>query len=306
MKKSWPLIGHLAAGGAYAIFGFNIVFCKDIANSGIVSPIVLFTLRAIGAAAVFWLLSLAVPKEKVPPRDILMMVLASVLGLFIPQLTFLSAITMTTSIDLSILSTLSPIFTMIFAAIFVHEPITFKKAAGVVLSFAGILFLIYNSADSGSGAEHTKPLGIVLMLLNCISFAAYLGIFRPLISRYSVITFMKWMFLSALLISLPLSAKGLFTTDYAAISTQVGLEIAFLIVFATIVAYFLIPLGQKHIRPTLVSMYSYLQPIIAVLLSIIIGMDHLNWKKVLAIVLVFTGVAIVSRSRAAEHNVSKT
>ena len=103
------LAGHLAAAGAYIIFGFNIIFCKDIASTHTVSPIVLFTLRAIGASALFWACSLFRPKEKVPPRDLLLILLASMVGLFIPQLTFLGAITMTTSIDSAILGTLAPI-----------------------------------------------------------------------------------------------------------------------------------------------------------------------------------------------------
>lgn len=293
------LAGHLAAAGAYIIFGFNIIFCKDIASTHTVSPIVLFTLRAIGASALFWACSLFRPKEKVPPRDLLLILLASMVGLFIPQLTFLGAITMTTSIDSAILGTLAPIFTMIFAAIFLKEPVTFKKASGVAMSFVGIILLILNSANTHNGVDSTRPAGVALMLLNALSFAAYLGIFRPLISRYSVVTFMKWMFLFSLIVSLPLSFKGLMQTDFSAIGTTTALEILFVIVFATFVAYFLIPLGQKKIRPTLISLYSYLQPMIACAVSIAIGMDSLNLIKFLSIILVFSGVALVSRSRSA-------
>ena len=293
------LAGHLAAAVAYIIFGFNIIFCKDIASTHTVSPIVLFTLRAIGASALFWACSLFRPKEKVPPRDLLLILLASMVGLFIPQLTFLGAITMTTSIDSAILGTLAPIFTMIFAAIFLKEPVTFKKASGVAMSFVGIILLILNSANTHNGVDSTRPAGVALMLLNALSFAAYLGIFRPLISRYSVVTFMKWMFLFSLIVSLPLSFKGLMQTDFSAIGTATALEILFVIVFATFVAYFLIPLGQKKIRPTLISLYSYLQPMIACAVSIAIGMDSLNLIKLLSIILVFSGVALVSRSRSA-------
>ena len=293
------MAGHLAAAGAYIIFGFNIIFCKDIASTHTVSPIVLFTLRAIGASALFWACSLFRPKEKVPPRDLLLILLASMVGLFIPQLTFLGAITMTTSIDSAILGTLAPIFTMIFAAIFLKEPVTFKKASGVAMSFVGIILLILNSANTHNGVDSTRPAGVALMLLNALSFAAYLGIFRPLISRYSVVTFMKWMFLFSLIVSLPLSFKGLMQTDFSAIGTTTALEILFVIVFATFVAYFLIPLGQKKIRPTIVSLYSYLQPMIACAVSIAIGMDSLNLIKFLSIILVFSGVALVSRSRSA-------
>jgi len=298
MQRS-KLGGHLAAAGAYAIFGFNIVFNKDIANAGVVSPMVLFTLRAIGATALFWLLSLFLPREKVSGRDLLQMVLASFLGLFVPQLTFLFAIGLSTSIDCAVLGSLTPIYTMCFAFLFLGEPITLKKAGGVAVSLAGVLLLIFNSVHAPGAVDRTQPLGVVLLLLNGLSFAGYLGAFRPLIARYSVVTFMKWMFLFSMLLSLPFSWHGLFHTDYAAITPTLGWEIAYVIFFATFVAYFLIPVGQKQLRPTLVSMYSYLQPMIAAALSIAIGMDRFTWQKALAALLVFGGVFLVNRSRAA-------
>ena len=291
------LIGHLAAAGAYGIFGFNIVFCKDIANSDVLSPYVLFTLRAVGATALFWLISLFMPSEKVDRGDFWKIAAASSIGLFLTQISFLIAITMATSIDTAIMGTLGPIFTMFFAFLFLGEPITGKKAGGVALSFAGVLYLIYNSVHSG-GADHSTPLGIVLLLVNSLSFSLYLGLFRPLISKYSVVTFMKWMFLFSLLLSLPISFRGFLQTDFTAVPARVGWEVGYLVFFATFVAYFLIPFGQKRLRPTLVSMYSYLQPVLATAVSIWIGLDHLTWQKLLATVLIVGGVILVSRSRA--------
>ena len=297
-QRSDKLLGHLSVAGAYTIFGLNIVFCKDIANSEVISPVVLFTLRALGASALFWLLSFLMPRERVERGDFPKIALASFVGLFVPQMTFLMAITMATTIDTAIIGTLGPIFTMIFAFLFLKEPITGKKAGGVALSFAGVVFLILNSVQQG-GASSTSPMGIFLLLLNCVSFSLYLGVFRPLISKYSVVTFMKWMFLFSLILVLPFSAKGLMETDFAAIPTKVCWEIGYLVFFATFVAYFLIPFGQKRIRPTLVSMYNYLQPIIAAVVSIWIGMDVITWKKLAATTLIVVGVILVNRSRAA-------
>ncbi len=299
MQKD-KLKGHLSIAAAYTIFGLNLVFCKDIANSETLSPYALFTLRAVGASALFWLLSLFTPKEKVAKGDFRKIAAASLIGLFIPQMTFLMAITMTSAIDTAIIGTLGPIFTMFFAFMFLKEPITGKKAGGVAISFAGILFLIFNSVHEG-GAAATSPMGVFLLLVNSLSFSLYLVLFRPLISRYSVITFMKWSFLFSLILSLPISARELVTTDFMAIPADVLWEVAYLIFFATFVAYFLIPYGQKYIRPTLVSMYSYLQPIIAAIVSIWAGVDTLTWQKVLASILVVGGVVLVSRSRAAHQ-----
>ena len=286
--------GHLAAGCAYTIFGINIIACKDIAACGLIPPIAIFTFRALGASVLFWLISLFLPKEKVPFRDILKIAVASFLGLFVTQLSFLCACSRTTAIDISILSTLTPIFTMFVAAIAVKEKITPKKAFGVALSFTGILFLILNTASNSNGVEKSSVWGILLMMLNALSFASYLGIFRPLISKYSVVTFMKWMFLCSLLISLPFSASDILTVPYAAIPSKVVLELAFLIVMATFVSYLLIPIGQKNLKPTLVGMYSYLQPIIACIIAVSTGMDSFTWQKILATAMVASGVVIVS------------
>lgn len=271
---------------------------KDLSNSGILSPMVIFTLRAIGASTLFWILSLFMPREKVAPKDLLLIVAASILGLFIPQLTFLEASPITTAIDTSILGSITPIFTMFVAAIFLKEPLTWKKVLGVALSFAGVIFLILNSITLAHGASETKPLGVVLLIANTLSFALYLGIFRPLIEKYSVVTFMKWMFLVSLVVSLPFSARGLVSSQYGILTPKLWCELGFLVIFATFVAYFLIPYGQKILRPTVVSMYTYVQPVLAVFISIASGIDTLSWQKVVAMILIFSGVVIVNRSRA--------
>lgn len=296
MKKR-QLIGHLASFGAYAIFGLNIIFCKDIANQGELSPILLFTLRAFCAGTLFWLLGLFTRHESVPKGDLLRMAGAAMLGLIIPQLTFLTAITMTAPVDLSVVQSMTPIMTMFVAAIFLKEPITWKKAGGVALSFVGVIWIILQSTHSG-GVATTRPLGIILTITNALSFALYLGVCRPVIQRYSVVTLMKWMFLFAFILSLPFSAGQIVSLDYGAIPAKIWWEVGYLILFATFIAYFLIPMGQQRIRPTLVSMYGYLQPLIAAAVGVAVGMDRLTWMKIAAAVCVFTGVALVNRSRA--------
>lgn len=261
----------------------------------------LFCLRAIGATALFWLLSLFIPKEKIDPKDLPKIFVASMLGLFLTQVSFLKAITLATSIDVSIANTCTPIMTMFVAAIALKEPITGKKIGGVLMSLAGVLLLIFNSVGLGGGASETKPMGIVLTVVNALTFALYLGIFRPLIAKYNVVTFMKWMFLFSMLVALPFNARHLAQVPFGQMESKVLWQVAYVVVCATFVAYFLIPVGQKRLRPTLVSMYNYTQPIIATLISIIIGLDRMTWQKVVAMVLVFTGVWIVNQSRAATH-----
>ena len=290
------IIGHLACLIAYAIFGFNIIVCKDLTSGQLISPLAIFCLRAMGAGALFWLISMFMPKEKVEKKDYIKIFAASLLGFFICQITFLMGIPHITPMDCSILTAISPIYTMIIAAMVLKEPITLQKAGGVAISFAGIIYLIVSKVSLGGAAE-TTPFGIFMLILNSLSFSLYLGIFKPLISKYSVVTFMKWIFLFAFAISAPFSAKEIITLDWGIIPTIQLAELAFLVAFATFITYFLIPIGQKRIRPTLVSMYSYIQPIVAILISICTGMEMLTWQKILAATMVFGGVIIVSYSK---------
>ena len=295
-------IGHLACFIAYAIFGINIILCKDLTSSRLISPIALFGLRSLGAGLLFWLISYFLPKEKVDKKDFGKILMASLLGFFLTQVTFLMAIPDITPMDCSIVSSLSPIYTMFIAAYVLKEPITLRKAGGVAISFFGIIYLIMNSVTGAGGTIETNWVGILLMIANSLSFSLYLGLFKPVITKYSVITFMKWIFLFATLFSFPWTVSELRTFDYSLLTSTYLSELAFLIICSTFITYFLIPLGQKRIRPTLVSMYSYVQPIIAIVISIWVGMDTLSWQKLLAAAMVFGGVVLVNYSRSAKGN----
>ncbi|MBR4689569.1 MAG: DMT family transporter [Bacteroidales bacterium] len=299
--KNNKLLGHIAIFLAYTIFGFNIITCKNLVSFGVISPIGIFFLRALGATICFWLVSLFLPKEKVDKKDLPKIFLASMLGLFLTQMSFLKAMTITTPVDAAIITTLTPVFTMFIAAIFLKEPITFKKAGGVGLSFVGVILLILNSVHTPNGIEHSHPLGLCLMICNCLFFALYLGAFRPLVQKYGTITFMKWMFLFSMLVAIPFNIGEMATTDYSLLTSEFMWNLAFTVICATFIAYFLVPIGQKNLRPTIVSMYAYVQPFIATIVSIIIGMDVMTWQKILAAILVFSGVYLVNKSKAKEN-----
>lgn len=337
------IIGNLACFIAYLIFGFNIIFCKNIADCGLVSPMSLYLMRAIGALALFWLISLFYkeqpypasetfhpnnsaersgelelrlsasetfhpnnlverPKASVPApkiggielRDLWKVAVASLLGLFLTQLTFLKAVTLTTALDISILSLLSPIMALIVAVTFRIYKFSLAGVAGLAISFCGVLFLVLNTVSIRSGAASTSLGGIVLMLVNTLSFANYIVLFKRTIKKYGVVTFMKWMFLFSTLYALPFGLKGLFEVDYAALTPAIVWQILFVVVCSTFISYFLIPIGQKRLNPVLLCMYTYVQPIVAMAISLAAGMDTMTWGKAIATALVFIGVSLVN------------
>ncbi|MBO4264111.1 MAG: DMT family transporter, partial [Bacteroidales bacterium] len=158
----------------------------------------------------------------------------------------------------------------------------------------GVITLVFNSVSIRGGADATSVPGILCMVANTVCFASYVGMFKPLIQKYPVVVFMKWMFLFASLMALPFSFRAFGASRLADFPENIAWHVAYVVVVATFVAYFLIPIGQKRLRPVVVCMYTYVQPVIAMVIALVMGLDSLNVPKVLAAVLVFAGVGLVN------------
>ncbi len=289
--------GHIALLVANIIFGLNLPITRSLIPDTL-SPYVLTTFRMTGAAALFWLVSLFIRKEHVPLKDVGMLALASLFGIVLNQIPFLVGLSYTSPVDASIVVTLLPVFCMILAAIVLKEPITFKKAAGVLIGATGVLLLILGQYSASDIKMDNNILGDLIIFISVTSFAIYLTFFKKLISRYSPITLMKWMFLFASLVTIPLYGKEVLAVDYSALDQAVYWKIAFIVGCSTFFTFMLIPIGQKNLRPTTVSMYNYLQPIVASLVAVILGMSSFGWDKALAALLVFVGVYLVTKSKS--------
>jgi drug/metabolite transporter (DMT)-like permease len=292
-KKKIP--GHLALFVAYVIFGLNIPISRSVMPDTI-DPFALTYFRMTGGAALFWLLSLFVKKEKVSSGDLMLLFLASIFALILNQTSFIAGLSMTTPVDASIIQTILPVVSMFLAAFIQKEPITWKKFIGVLIGLSGTLLLISSHAQADGGNRNVS--GNLLVLCSVISFSLYLTLFKNLILRYSPVTLMKWMFLFAVAVCLPFSYKAVAGVDYEGMSAGNWMRIAFVVVMATFVSYLLIPVGQKVLRPTTVSMYNYLQPVTASMAGVVMGLAVFEYDSVLSAILVFTGVYIVTTSKS--------
>jgi drug/metabolite transporter (DMT)-like permease len=287
--------GHIALAAAYIIFGFNTPVMKSVLTDGGISPVALAFFRIAGAASLFWIASVFVKREKVSRRDLFLLFGASMTGIFINQVLFGIGLSGTSPIDASVITSVAPVITMILAAFFLKEPITWQKVIGVFIGASGALLLIFNNNSSRDGAGF---IGNLLCILSTLSFAIYLTTFKNLIMRYSPVTLMKWMFLFAFICSLPVCWRDVTAIDYRTLQVKTWLEILYIVGLATFFSYLLIPVGQKYLRPTIVSMYNYVQPVVSSLIAVAVGMDVFGWKKGLAALLVFTGVYVVTHSKS--------
>lgn len=288
------LQAHTAVLLANIIFGLGVPVTKLLLDQW-VSPMAYMATRCLGAAAIFWLISLFLPCEKVAPRDLTVIILGGLLGIVVSQTLTAWALTFTTPVYFSLIATLTPVATMLCAALFIGEKISVRGIAGVALGVAGAMLMVFVGWQGGSGKNDI--LGIALTLLSMFTWAVYLIITRKVSARYTAVTQMKWVFLASAIAVLPFSLTDLQSaTLYSAATQWSGLaEMAFIVVFATVAGYFAIPFAMRYLKATTVSVYTNLQPIVASLVAIALSQDVLTWDKPVALVLVLLSAWLVTK-----------
>ena len=295
-KSNKPLIAHICLFCACAFWGLMAPLGKDAMPHGL-TGIDMVSFRVTGGAVLFWITSLFTAKEHVPAKDLLMFVGAAVLGLVTNQCCYTIGLSITSPVNASIVTTSMPIFAMLLAALILKEPITGKKAGGVVMGCTGAIILIVTSA-AAANSKVGDLRGDLLCMGAQFSFALYLSLFSSLIKRYSVFTVNKWMFTYATILILPFSYRHVAAVDFAAVPMRTWLETGFVVFFGTYVSYILMMVGQRTLRPTVVSIYNYVQPIVAVTVSILTGIGVFKPSQGIAVLLVFGGVWLVTKSKS--------
>lgn len=260
------------------------------------SPLAVTTFRMVGGAACFWLLSMFCKKEHVNHRDLLTLFFAALFALVFNQGVYIFGLSLTSPVDASIVTTTLPIVTMIIAALYLKEPVTGKKVLGIFSGAMGALILILSSQNAANGGG--SILGDLLCLTAQISFSIYLTVFKGLSQRYSPVTLNKWMFVYASMCYIPFSYRDIAAIQWETIPTNALLQVGYVVLGGTFVAYICLMAAQRHLRPTVVSMYNYMQPTVASIVAIAIGMATFNVQKGIAVVLVFLGVYFVTQSKS--------
>lgn len=293
-----PLLAHLSLAGAAVCWGLMSPLGKDAMQHGI-DGITLVSLRVLGGAILFWLTSLFTPREIISRKHIALLCLAAVFGLVGNQCCFTIGLSLTSPVNAGIVTTTMPISALLLSALILKEPITLRKALGVALGCCGAVLLVMTSVRTAAGATGMGDLrGDLLCFAAQISYTIYLTVFGWLAKRYSIFTVNKWMFLSATCIVWPFTAQHVWQTPWSTLSMITLGEIAYVVVGGTFLAYILMIRGQQVLRPTVVSMYNYVQPIVAVIVSIVLGLAVFTLTHALAVALIFSGVALVTLSKS--------
>ena len=289
--KTWA---HLSLLAANIIYGVNYSIAKAVMPDHI-KPLALVSFRSILTAGLFWITSLFMPKEPVNRKDLLFLFGCSFFGVVINQILFLAGLNLTSPINSSIILSTNPIFAFVFAALILKERITFLKGSGLAIGLSGVLLLILQ--NSTPDLESSTFIGDVFTLVNTISWAFYTVIIKRMLEKYHPVTVMKWTFLFGMFTTIPAGYNQWSTMDWSSIPLNAWLGIGFVVVFATYLGYLLISFGLRRLSPTIVSTYTYTQPVIAAYIASMMGQDHIDLVMVVSALLIFAGVFVVSRQK---------
>lgn len=284
-----------AAFGASAIYGFNHTIAKGLMPTYI-RPYGFILLRVLGATILFWLISFWFPKEKIDRKDIMRLLGCTLLGMVINMNTFFKGLSLSTPINSAVLITLCPIIIFLLSVLILKEKITLLKVTGILLGFAGALSLILFTQVTGQNAENI-PLGNILFLINSTSYAFYLILAKPLTLKYHPITLMKWMFLIAFFINLPIGLSEFQEIAWLNLPTDAILKMVFVVAGTTFLAYLLNIFALNQLNASTLGVFIYLQPLLGILFAIFVGSDSLNILKIVAAILVFSGVYLVTKRK---------
>ncbi len=256
-----------------------------------VEPLGFIFIRVSITTALFFVLHRFWINEKVQKKDLLLLAVCGMFGVVINQEMFFLGLNITHPINAALIMIMTPILVFVISFFLSHEKATWQKILGLAFGAAGALIIISGKGFSFSGKT---VLGDFFILINATSYAVYLVIVRPLMKKYHPLTVVKWVFFFGLFPVLIFGFPQFNQIQWSGFTTQAWMGLAFVVFGTTFLAYLLNVLALREVHSSVVGAYIYMQPVLATIISIGLGKDHLTYQKILSAALIFSGVYMVS------------
>ena len=295
MKRNIDLraLALMAASGASIIYGANHTIAKGLMPD-VIRPHAFILLRVTGAALLFWLIAQFFPKERLKKKDRLLFLWCALFGMSINMTSFFKGLELSTPINSSVVITLVPVILLVLGRIFLKERISALKATGIFIGLVGAIGLVLLDVQTQTNAPNI-PLGNIYFILNALSYSIYLILVKPLTHQYHAITLMKYFFLIAVFLNIPLGYQEFTEVAWTSLDFDVIGQLSFVVVATTVLTYLFNIFALKQLSPSTIGAFIYLQPIIATIVAVASGADHLNAVRIFAALFIFAGVYLSSR-----------
>ena len=298
LREESALRAHGITLGAFICFGLMSPLCKWAMESGLVSGVSMAGFRLCGAALLFWAVSPVVPRQRVERGDWLPLIIMSLCGMGINQFCYVLGVQHTSPTNACVATTSTPVFTFILSAVFLHAAVTLRRVAGLIIAAAGALVLILGSQMEGGRSG--SPVGDAICLFSQLSVSFYFVFFSGVIKKYHPVVLMRWLFLISAVLTAPLWLHEMLSMPWKQLGPAEIWGSAYVVFFGSFISYLLMIVGQRHLEPATVTAYNYIQPVIASVVGISLGVDALTWQKVVAVICIAAGVWAISRRSQAQ------
>ena len=282
----------------------NVIWAMDYPFYAMVLGRYVEPLPMVTAALIVTALMSLVPllwerPERVERRDMWMFVAAALLVGVVRKLMMMYGLSRTSPIDGSIINTIGPLLVLVISVVLGYDKFTKRKVLGVLLGLSGAVAVVLTGANAAN--DHSHMDGNILIFLAACTSACYMVTFRKLVTRYKTTTVMRWIYCTSALMILPFGGEALLHTDFGALSGKFLFATLFVIFVPTYIPNLMLNYALRSVPPTVTSIYGYLQPVLAIVISVVMGLDKLRWNTIAFAVVIFVGVWLVISSYSTHH-----
>jgi len=287
------LKAHLLLSMMALIGGANYIIAKNVVPV-FIGPSGLIVIRAFSGAVFFMILDKLSPQQTpIEKQDYWKIFACSFAGVVVNQLFFFNGLALTSPINASLIMLVSPIVITLFAIFILKDKVSWLNGFGMFLGVSGALMLILSKKDLSSNQGNS--MGDLFIFINAISWGFYVILAAPLMQKYNPFKLLKWTFGIGAIFVLPFGYEQLISVDFNAFTPKAWFAFWFVLLFATYLAYYVHTAVLKHISPAISGVYVYFQPVVAAIISILVGVDSFSFTKLISALMIFVGVYLTGK-----------
>lgn len=286
------LLGHIGAIAAIIGWGLSFISTKTLMVEGELTPVEMYTYRFAAAYIILLLITINKAPFGHRWRDELRFAICGICAGSLYFITENFALEHTTAANVSMLASISPLFTIALVAVIYKTRIKGGVILGSLIAIVGVGFIILSN---GQGLE-IHPTGDLLALSASLSWAIYSLVIKPLLPLYSAFYISRKLFFYGVLTSFPLlflqqePSHLMLLFDLA--QPKFILNFLFLVLICSVAAYVIWNETMKILGPVTTNNYIYGQPVVTMIAGAIWLNEPITLFGAIGCLLIIGGLVI--------------
>jgi drug/metabolite transporter (DMT)-like permease len=231
-------------------------------------------------------------------RDLWTFIYLGFFGVVVNQMCFTAGLRYTSVSHAAVIVGMGPIYTLVLAVLFRLERATLHKALGMAIAFVGVAIL---ASANGISPHSSSLLGDAITMTGSVGFATYAVLGKKAAPRYDALTMTACNHFAGALIVLPVAIHQALAlgplSRWRRIPWEGWAALLYMAVFSSALAYLFYFWLLRYLEASQLSAFTYLLPVLATLLGILLLGERGSMLQVLGGVLALGGVYWVESGR---------